>query len=431
MNDAADVLIIGGGAAGLAAAGELTRAGLRIALLEARDRLGGRIFTRRHAGYPVELGAEFVHGRPEEVFGLAAAAAVPIVPVDGQFRRKSRGSWAEAGHLMEEVERLFARLPNDEPDQSFQHYLDRSGASEEVKQQALRYVQGFHAADASLISVLSILRDHQAQEADDGDRQFRIPTGYDHLIRRMAERLERSRADLLLNSVVKEIVWQPGETVVRTMDAEFRAERAIITLPLGVLRAHSVVFSPALKEKQHAIQFLAMGPVIRVSLCCKEKFWEQQKEMADLGFLFSDDPQFPTWWTSNPLPYPILTGWAAGPCALQLKGQGRQEIIEQAVHSLARITGFDVRSLQSQITGAYTHDWQADPFSCGGYSYAAVGGIDAARALGAPVAETLYFAGEATDSDGRNGTVHGAIASGERAAREALQSAGIRAQRIG
>ena len=431
MNNAADVLIIGGGAAGLAAAGQLTRAGLRIMLLEARDRLGGRIFTRRHAGYPVELGAEFVHGRPEEIFGLAAAAAVPIVPVEGEFRRKSRGSWDEAGHLMGEVEKLFAKLPNDELDQSFQHYLDRSGASEEVKQQASRYVQGFHAADTSLISVLSILRDYQAQEANDGDRQFRIATGYDHLVRGMAERVERSRADVLLNSVVKEIVWQPGKAVVRTADAEFLAERAIITLPLSVLRAHSVVFSPALKEKQHAIQFLEMGPVIRVSLCCKEKFWEQQKEMADLGFLFTDDPQFPTWWTSNPLPYPILTGWAAGPCALQLKGQGQQEIIDQAVQSLARITGFDVRSMQGQITGAYTHDWQADPFSRGGYSYAAVGGIDAARALGAPVAETLYFAGEATDSDGRNGTVHGAIASGERAAGEVLQSTGIQAQHIG
>jgi monoamine oxidase len=291
--------------------------------------------------------------------------------------------------------------------------------------------QGFHAADASLISVLSIIRDHQAQEANDGDRQFRIPTGYDRLVRGIAERMERSRADIQLNNVVQEIAWQPGEIVALTADAEFRAERAVITLPLGVLRANSVVFSPALKEKQHAIQFLEMGPVIRVSLCCKEKFWEQQHEMADLGFLFTDDQQFPTWWTSNPLPYPILTGWAAGPCALQLKGLGRQEIIDQAVQSLAWITGFDVRSLQNQITGVYTHDWQADPFSRGGYSYAAVGGIDAARALGAPVAETLYFAGEATDSDGRNGTVHGAIASGERAARELLQSAGTQVQRIG
>jgi monoamine oxidase len=111
MRDRADVLIVGGGAAGLAAAGQLTRAGLRITLLEARDRLGGRIFTQHHAGYPVELGAEFVHGRPKEIFGLAAAAAVPIVPVEGEFRRKGRGSWAEAGHLMEEVEKLFAKLP--------------------------------------------------------------------------------------------------------------------------------------------------------------------------------------------------------------------------------------------------------------------------------------------------------------------------------
>jgi len=431
MKNKADVLVIGGGAAGLAAAGELTRAGLRTTLLEARDRLGGRIFTRKHSDYPVELGAEFVHGRPEEIFGLAAAAAVPIMPGEGHFRRKSNGAWAEAGHLMEEVEALFAKIPGDEPDQSFQHYLDRSGASDEAKQQAFRYVQGFHAADPSRISALSLIRDHQAQEENDGDRQFRLQTGYDHLVRAMAERIERSCAEVLLNSIVKEIVWQPGKIAARTADAEFHAERAVITLPLGVLRAGRVAFSPALPEKQYAIKYLEMGPVIRVSLCFRDKFWEQQTGMADLSFLFTDDPQFPTWWTSNPLPYPILTGWAAGQCAVQLKGKDGQETIHEALQALARITGLSVASLESRLTGSYTHDWQADPFSLGGYSYAAVGGMDAARALAAPVAETLYFAGEATDFNGRNGTVHGAVASGYRAAREVLQSAGIEARRIG
>lgn len=431
MKNKADVLVIGGGAAGLAAAGHLTRAGLRTTLIEARDRLGGRIFTQRHANYPVELGAEFVHGHPEEIFGLAGASAVPVLPIAGHFRSMSSASWVEAGHLMEEVDELLAKLPGDEPDHSFQQYLDRTGASEEAKQQALRYVQGFHAANASRISVLSLIRDHRAQEANDGDRQFRVPAGYDHLTRAMADRIERSCGEILLNKVVEEIIWQPGETVVRTGDAEFRAERVVVTLPLGVLRAGSVVFTPALRDKQNTIKFLEMGPVIRVSLCFEEKFWEQQAEMADLSFLFTDDQQFPTWWTSNPLPYPILTGWAAGQCAVQFNGKGRQEIIDQAVQALSRITGLSVLSLESRLAGAYSHDWQADPFSRGGYSYAAVGGIDAARALASPVAETLYFAGEATDFTGRNGTVHGAMASGYRAAREVLQSAAIQARHTG
>jgi monoamine oxidase len=144
--------------------------------------------------------------------------------------------------------------------------------------------------------------------------------------------------------------------------------------------------------------------------------------MADLSFLFTDDPQFPTWWTSNPLPYPILTGWAAGPNAGAHTGRSKDEIIQSAMQSLARIMGVAEAELRVQLTGSFMHDWQADPFARGAYSYAAVGGMDAAQTLAAPITDTLYFAGEATNGDGYNGTVHGAIATGLRAAKELLQS---------
>ena len=132
-----DALIIGGGIAGLVAARHLTEAGLRVTLLEARDRLGGRIYTQSTGEFPVELGAEFVHGRPDEILAIAAEGAMPIVPVQGSFRRKINGEWAEAGHLMEKIDQLFAKLPAGEPDESFQYYLDRSGEDDDVKQQAL------------------------------------------------------------------------------------------------------------------------------------------------------------------------------------------------------------------------------------------------------------------------------------------------------
>ncbi|MGB9119165.1 MAG: FAD-dependent oxidoreductase, partial [Candidatus Angelobacter sp.] len=125
-----DALIIGGGIAGLTAARHLTEAGLRVTLLEARDRLGGRIYTHCTADFPVELGAEFVHGRPNEILSLAAEGAIPIVPVQGSFRRKINGDWADAGHLMEKVDQFFSKLPKKEPDESFQYYLDRSGADD-------------------------------------------------------------------------------------------------------------------------------------------------------------------------------------------------------------------------------------------------------------------------------------------------------------
>ncbi|HEY2911847.1 MAG TPA: NAD(P)/FAD-dependent oxidoreductase [Candidatus Angelobacter sp.] len=417
-----DALIIGGGIAGLTAARHLTEAGLHVTLLEARKRLGGRICTHSTTEYPVELGAEFVHGRPEEILALAAEGAVPLVPVQGNFRRKINGKWVEAGHLMEKVDQLFAKLPTSEPDESFQYYLDRSGEDDDIKQQALRYVEGFHAANPSLISARSLRRDSEAEEAIDGDHQYRIASGYESLVRAVADRIDRKLCDIVMNAPVHEIVWRQGQVIARTSAAEYVAPQAIVTLPLGVLKSNSMVFSPALPEKQNAMSFLEMGPVIRVSLCFRDKFWERDPEMADLSFLFTDDPEFPTWWTSNPLPYSILTGWAAGPNAGAHTGRSKDEIVGSVVKSLARIMRIPEPELRKQMTKSFMHDWQADPFSRGAYSYAAVGGMDAAKALGAPVANTLYFAGEATNGDGYNGTVHGAIATGLRAAKELLQS---------
>ena len=424
-----DALIIGGGIAGLTAARCLTEAGLSITLLEARDRLGGRIYTHHCDQFPVELGAEFIHGRAPEILALAAEGAVPIVPIAGQFRRKAQASWANAGRLMQKVDKLFDRMSADDPDQSFQHYLDRTGAADEVKQQALRYVEGFHAADPALISVHSLIRDSRAEEAIEGDHQYRIASGYCDLVRGVAERIDTKLCRIVKNAMVSAIAWQQGEVTARTSTAEFKAPRAVITLPLGVLKENSVIFSPSLPEKQNAMSFLEMGPVVRVSLCFATKFWLHEPATADLSFLFTDDPEFPTWWTSNPLPYPILTGWAAGPNAAVHTGRSQDAIIQSAVRALARILELDESKLRQQLTGAYMHDWQEDPFSRGAYSYASVGGIDAAKALAAPVEETLYFAGEATNSSGYGGTVHGAMASGFRAAEEVLQSQGARPQR--
>ena len=421
MNHSTDVLIIGAGIAGLTAARRLTEAGLHVTLLEARDRLGGRIYTQHAGQLSIDVGAEFVHGRPEEIFGLAAEGGVPIVPVEGSYCRKTNGAWSSAGHLMEEVMQLFERMPAHEPDQSFLHYLDHSGASEEVRQQALKYVEGFHAANPSLISVQSLVRDSHAEAAIEGDHQYRMASGYNLLVCAIADRVERDRCEMLTNTQVNEIRWQKGKVIASTPAAEFMAPRAIVTLPLGVLKSNSVVFSPALPEKQHALNFLEMGPAIRVSLYFLTRFWEQTPEMDNLGFLFTDDPQFPTWWTHNPLPIPVLTAWAAGRYGAALSGLSKEEIIHRALQSLARIVQISESELHKQMVDAFTHDWQADPFSRGAYSYAAVGGIDAASALAKPVEDTLYFAGEATNSDGYNGTVHGAIATGYRAATEVLQ----------
>src|SRR4029077_6292213 len=163
----------------------------------------------------------------------ARGGGVPIVPVQGGFRRKVNGSWRNAGSLMAKVNHLFARMPADEPDQSFQHYLDRTGESEEVKQQALGYVAGFHAANPALISVHSLIRDSRAEEAIEGDHQYRVPSGYQSIVQAMMDRIDPKNSAMVMNCVVKEISWRKNEVVVRALRAEYGAARAIVTLPLG------------------------------------------------------------------------------------------------------------------------------------------------------------------------------------------------------
>jgi monoamine oxidase len=420
----ADVVVIGGGIAGLQAARDLSAAGLRVTLLEARDRLGGRIYTRRCAGHPVELGAEFVHGRPPDIFELASQAGLRVIPVEGEFISKNKGRWRHGSELWAEVNQLFENMPADEPDQSFLEYITRATVSQEAKQHALGFVAGFHAADPAKVSVHWLIRTTKAEEEIDGEHSFRFVDGYESLVRALMDRIERSRCDVHLQSAVTEVVWKPGEVSVKAGATTFRAAHAILAVPLSVLKSGGIRFLPKLEEKETAMQLLAMGPVIRVSLCFRQKFWENRDELRDASFLFTDDPEFPTWWTSNPLPYAILTGWAAGERATALTSQTEAGMVERALQSLGRIMEINPEELRQIMEGAFVHDWQTDALSRGAYSYAVVGGADAGRALAAPVAQTLFFAGEATNFAGHNGTVHGAMASGSRAAQEVVNAAG-------
>jgi len=191
----------------------------------------------------------------------------------------------------------------------------------------------------------------------------------------------------------------------------------------------AVRFNPELKEKQEAVGKLAMGMAMKVVLRFRERFWEQGVfqtqplggRLPPLGFLHSRDEYFPTWWTSLPVRAPILTAWAGGPAAERLALRGEEFVVGRALDSLSRLFGLDRELLADLLVAWYTHDWQADPYARGAYSYIPVGGLDAPRLLAEPVEDTIFFAGEATDLDGQNGTVHGAMASGRRAADEIIR----------
>ena len=239
---------------------------------------------------------------------------------------------------------------------------------------------------------------------------------------------------------VEVVGWAGREVELTARDSEgahsFVSSKALLTLPLGVLQAKAdetgaVRFAPELPPaKQKAINHLATGKVIRLTLRFRERFWEElhppnsrnSKTLDQLQFLMTEDEWFPTWWTTLPQKLPIMTGWAPFHAAERLSGQDRSFIVEKAVSSLSNVLTIKSQRLEDSLEAAYFPDWQSDPFSQGAYSYVKVGGNLAQQELGAPLENTLFFAGEATDVTGHNGTVHGAIASGHRAAREILRT---------
>src|SRR5262249_26382157 len=148
-----------------------------------------------------------------------------------------------------------------------------------------------------------------------------------------------------------------------------------------------------------ALRALEMGAVVRVSLQFGNMFWATQDRFSPQGFLFTGVRPFLVWWVSSPPPFPVLTGWAGGPHARALAGLDEAQRIRAAVDALTAVLGTDPSLLRPHLRGGFSHDWQADPFSRGAYSYAGVGGSSAGEELGTPLDGTLFFAGEATESD--------------------------------
>ena len=434
---ATDVLIIGAGAAGLSAAIELARAGTRVEIVEARDRVGGRMLTAMDPvlNHAIELGAEFVHGLAPEIWLPLQQHNLKVTEVDGDLWCALDGKLQEC-NFFAQADRILDTMDDKGADETFLDFLSRrfpGNDHADAKRWATGYVSGFNAADPGLVSVHWLVHSRDADAQIEGDRAFHIQGGYQRLIDIFADELKQLNVPIHLNTVVGVIRWSGSAVEVVTAQAQsaaqFTARRVLVTLPLGVLQSpESINFDPALPaEKQAALQKLSMGKVVRVTLCFRQRLWEKlrgvsdSRSLSDLSFLFSRDDIFPTWWTQMPEAVPVITGWAPARSAEILAGLNVDEVIDKAVEALSRLLQVAESEVQSQLRAGYFHDWDADPFSRGAYSYVKAGGEGCQRILGSPVDGKVFFAGEATDTSGHNGTVHGAIASGQRAAREVLK----------
>ena len=423
-----DVVVIGGGLAGLAAAERLVARGVSVTLLEARGRLGGRVYTERPASHdsPIDLGAEWL--RPDgELHELLTAAGAHLVETEGRQVLRTRGGWLDASELYSMARHLLHRADQPgRPDRSLTAALaDCCGEADlvEATAQLVRYVEGFHAADPDLLSVRWLAEVERTEPAEASE--IRVLEGAGLAVEVLRRSLER-RCDIRLNALARSIAWRPGWVDVATATGPgITASAAIITVPLPLLdppgeEPAALRFNPRLDDKRDTARLLHMGPVVKVVFTFDRPFWREIVGLEDVQFIHSFDQALPTWWMPPDPGGSRLTGWAGGPFASALAGKSPAAMRDAALGSLAHALGLTGAVASSHLDACHFHDWAADPLSRGAYTYVGVGGSEAHRTLAAPVADTLFFAGEATCGDGHNATMEGALRSGRRAAVELL-----------
>jgi len=408
-----DILIVGAGAAGLMAAFTLSKAGKKVIVLEARDRIGGRIHTLhddlffKHA----ELGAEFVHGNLPITMQLLHEAGIAYISGEGEMWQHRDGKLAKNSWNMPGWSKLMQKLKDLKKDISIGEFLDKNFGEEQyadLRQSVIRFISGYDTADPAKASAFA-LRDEWGNEDDDA--QYRIAGGYAALIEHLANESKLNGAEIHLNSVVKHIDGSNAiAEVVLNNGAVYRTEKVIVALPLGVLQAGVVTFEPAADEYREALQQMGFGAIVKLLLEFKEAFWESE-DRAQMSFVISGE-EIPTWWTQYPTHSNVLTGWLGGLPAERKRDMTDEEFMRAAIRSLAAIFDKQEEELRDSLVSWKVANWTIDPFTLGSYVYDTVESHNARKVLSQPINNRIYFAGEFIYEGPAMGTVEAALTSG-------------------
>jgi monoamine oxidase len=423
---AARILVIGAGAAGIAAARKLSEEGCEVVVLEARDRIGGRIWTDRSLlGFPLENGAEFVHGMGAVTWKYLRDAGLPARPhgdyASCGYEHPEKGILSYDELLLEpDFERVFAiedtemRAHDPSKDATLREWMKGFRLDPHAQEFALRFLAHQYLAEPEQIGIADLA--HEERVYHQGDDDFYVAEGYDVLLAHMARGL-----DLRLSSPVQEIRWGPGRVAATCPDATWDAERVILTVPPPLLDDGFIRFEPGLpEEKRRAARALKTGPALKLHLEFREPFWDPR-----FNVYFTMGP-ISMWWVPGPAierGAHVLTTLVGGLQALVLNSLPEEGVLMRAQQELCRL--FETRAPHRTFVKGACISWVNDPWARGGYTYVPAGAHGARQRLAHPVADTLFFAGDATVTTTNPSTVHGALESGLRAAREVLRTCGL------
>ena len=429
--DKADVIIIGGGASGLEAGREIAKAGKKVYLLEARNRLGGRLYTLTVPGFStlLEAGAEFVHGDMPVTQLLLREGGIKFYPIAGKYYMIKNGKFRKFENLLTTFSILLSKADSLKQDMPFSKFLDQYLDEEKykaVREIARGFVEGYDAADIKRASTFALREEWKIFGQSD---QYRLKGGHIKLIDFLSKEIIKHNGAIFLSTIAKEIRWKPDHVeVISDKGKIYSARKALITVPLGVLQSEPddeahLHISPGLPEKLEAAKSIGYGTAIKVFLEFKDAFWESSenkiRNMPELGLLISDT-FFTACWTQLPNKTPLITGWLAGPQAEKYKNTSDENIITMALDALGYIFNTNRSFLIKNLRAGKVVNWQIDPFSLGAYSYATVESNEAKKVLTQPVEDTLFFAGEALSEGTSMGTLEEALANGMKTARELL-----------
>lgn len=402
------ILVIGAGAAGLIAARRLAAEGYAVTLLEAAAIPGGRIYSFSIPGFTglVEAGAEFVHGDLPITLQLAREAGVSLVPTH-HSQMTPEGGKADVPFQWDDLMEEMARLEEDQP---IAQFLDTHFAGEKyarLRRSVQRFAEGYDLADLATVSTAALYKEWSGEE---DSSEYRVDGGYGRLVDYLVHECRRLGANVHFDSLVTDVRWQAGRVEVMTAgDQRFTAERLIVTVSLGVLPG--IVFAPSVPEVMRAAGAIGYGSVIKILLEFRTPFWRELQPGAQTLFILSEQP-VPVWWTQADEGSTLLTGWLTGENMRRFRALDPRDRLERCLSSLAAIFSRDIALLRDQLAAFRIFDWQEQPYVHGGYSFDTVMTPACRQLLRTPVAETLYFAGEAIYEGTVPGTVEAAFHSG-------------------